>query len=323
MVAKLKSIRETYLYGTLNKSGYVDKLIKLAFAKGKVLKDEDLLYEVTTINKYYKYPLKKDVMDAYKEGLIKPIVFPKGIEEKIPNSVPFILAPINNTVGGYAFIDTYKSYNSKEDTYSIDPKKFYCILESTYMAKIIQAYYPAISRNNVFCTEAPSIVAHMFIRVLNRKYALNVDRRAYTKMLYLAAKFFLVNHLGLDENSDSVANYALKASEAESNMIVDQEDNLITSIHAFQNISTFINGIKSTSFNISQSLAELTLKDFIVDYVQMYHSSALFALEHLAYFMFVVDSVMLGGYLNNQAILEDIVGKSGAKLYTQLNNYSI
>ena len=97
----------------------------------------------------------------------------------------------------------------------------------------------------------------------------------------------------------------------------------MTNIHAFQNISTFINGIKSTSFNISQSLAELTLKDFIVDYVQMYHSSALFALEHLAYFMFVVDSVMLGAYLNNQAILEDIVGKSGAKLYTQLNNYSI
>lgn len=323
MVAKIKSIRETYLYGTLNNSGYVDKLIKTAFTKGKVLRDEDLLYEVTTINKYYKFPLKKDVMDFYKSGNIRPIVFPKGIEEKIPISIPFILAPINNKIGGYTFIDTYKTYNAKEDSYSIDPKKLYCMLESTYMASIIQEYYPAISRNNVFCTEAPSIFAHMFIRVLNRKYALNVDKRAYTKMLYLAAKFFLVNHLGLDEDSDTVTNYALKVSEAESSMLIDEVDNRMTATHSFQNISTFIRGINANALNISQSLSELVLKDFIVDYVQMYHSSALFALEHLSYFMFLVDSVILGAYLNNQAVLEDIVGKSGAKLYTQLNNYSI
>ena len=53
----------------------------------------------------------------------------------------------------------------------------------------------------------------------------------------------------------------------------------------------------------------------------MYQSSSIFALEHLSYFLFMVDSVILGAYLNNQAVLEDVVGKSGAKLYTVISAY--
>ncbi len=317
---KIKSIKDTFLYQSMDKGGYVTKLITSVISKGKVLPYEELLFEVTTINKYYKFTLKKSVMDAYKEGLLKPIVLPKGLVEKVPTSIPFILAPINGKIGAYVFIDNYKSYNEKDDLYSIDPKKFYCLMESAYIAIITQKNFQIIARNSTILTDAASIYAHMFIRVLNKKYALNVDKRAYTKVLYLAAKFFMVNQLNADPASDTVNNYALKVAEAESPFIVHELDAKFT-LDDYKDISSFISAIQKNAYLISQSLSELVIRDYITDFVSMYHSSAIFGLEQFAYFMFVVDSVVLGAYLNNQAILEDIVGKSGAKIYSFISTY--
>lgn len=324
MANSLKSVMDTFLFKSMDKKGnYLTKMITGAISKGRVLKYDELLYEVTTINKYYKYPLKKAVMDAFRDGILKPIVLPSGLIEKVPTSVPFMLAPVagmRGVIGAYVFIDNYKSYSEKDDMYNIDPKKFYCLMESAYMATIIYKSFPIISRSTVLATEASSIFAHMFIRVLNKKYALNVDKRAYTKVLYLAAKFFMVNQLSADPASETVNNYALKVSEAESPFIVNELDARFTA-DDFKDISAFISAIQKNSQFITQSLAELVLRDFITDFVAMYHSSAIFALEHFAYFMFMVDSVILGAYLNNQAILEDIVGKSGAKIYSFISTY--
>ena len=60
-----KSVRNTFLYESMNKSGYTDKIIKLAISKGVKLLPKDLNFEIATINKYYKFPLKKEVLDAF------------------------------------------------------------------------------------------------------------------------------------------------------------------------------------------------------------------------------------------------------------------
>lgn len=321
MANAIKSVRETFLYDSMNKSGYLDKMVKGAITKGKIIRPEDLIHEVSIINRYYKYPMKKSVLDAFNDGRLKPIVLPHGLIEKVPSSIPFILAANGSQLVAYVFIDNYVTKDKDMTSISIDPKKFYCLMESAYMAMVIQKSFPVIARSNYACTEAASIYAHMFIRVLNKKYALNVDRRAYAKVLYLAAKFFMVNCLGLDAASDSVNNYAIKVSDTDSPFMMNELDRAFGTNEAFKDLATFISLIRQNSYLITQSLAELSVKDFITDFVAMYHSSAIMGLEHFAYFMFNVDSVILGAYLNNQAILEDIVGKSGAKIYTLIANY--
>ena len=323
MATKAKSIRNTFLYVSMNNSGYLDKQITTCLKKGKILSADDLFYEMNTINKYYKFPLKKDILEAVKDGLLKMVVFPKGVEEKIPSSLPFLLTPVQNRIGAYVFIDNIKSYNEKENTYSADPKKLYCLLESAYLAIIFQKNQTVISRSSVACSEGGSIYANMFIRVLNKKYALNVDKRAYAKVLYLASKFFMVNHLGIEASSDTASNYAMKISGSNSPFLVNEIDSHFIEENAYTDLATFIKAIAKYSYLISQSLADLTVRDFITDFVTMYHSSAIFALEHFAYFMFVVDSTIMGAYMSNQAILEDIVDKAGAKLYTQIASYPV
>ena len=320
-VKPAKSVRNTYLYNSMNKGSYLDKCLQSVIAKGRKLKPDDLAYEVATINKYYKFSMKKAVMDAFENGILNPVVLPVGTKEKVPASVPFLLHGGSGTIGAFVFIDNYAQYNKSDDTYNIDPRKLYCLLESAYMAVLIQKNYLVLARSNVMANEGASIYAHMFIRVLNKKYALNIDRRAYSKVLYLAAKFFMINVLGMEPNSEAVSNYALKVSDADSPMVVREIDQRFVEQEAHKNLSDFVMFLKKNSYMISQSLAELTLRDYLVDYVNLYQSSSIFALEHLSYFMFMVDSVVLGAYMNNQTVLEDIIGKSGAKLYTQLAIY--
>ena len=316
-----KSIRDTFLYSSMNKGEYMDKSIRAIISKGKRLKPDDLQYEVSTINKYYKFPMKKGVLTAFEDGTIKALVLPQGTTEKVSASIPFLLYSNGGGVNAYVFIDNYTQYNKASDTYSIDPRKLYCLLESAYLAIIIQKNHLVLARSNVIASEGSLIYAHTFIRVLNRKYALNVDKRAYSKVLFLAAKFFMINLMGMEPDSEAVFNYAVKASDAESPIMLRELDQRFDEDKAYTNINTLIQFISKNSYLIAKGLAELTLRDYLVDFVNLYQSSATFALEHMSYFMFMVDSVLLGAYLNNQSVLEDIVGKSGAKLYTQLTPY--
>ena len=318
-VKPAKSVRNTYLYNSMNKGSYLDKCLKNVISKGTKLTVDDLAYEVATINKYYKFSMKKSVMDAFTNGVLKPIVLPAGTTEKVPASVPFLLYGNGGTIGAYVFIDNYVQRN--KDSYNIDPRKLYCLLESAYMAILIQKNHLVFARSNVIANEGASIYAHTFIRVLNKKYALNIDRRAYAKVLFLAAKFFMINILGMDPTSETVFNYALKAADIDSAIAVKEIDQRFTEENAHVSLSDFIMFLKKNAYMVSQSLAELTLRDYLVDYVNLYQSTSIFALEHFSYFMFMVDSVILGAYMNNQAVLEDIIGKSGAKLYTQLAIY--
>ena len=55
----------------------------------------------------------------------------------------------------------------------------------------------------------------------------------------------------------------------------------------------------------------------------MFGPASLLALESYQYFIYNINSVTTGAYINNQYILEDIVGQSGSKIYIDLaNNYS-
>lgn len=56
--------------------------------------------------------------------------------------------------------------------------------------------------------------------------------------------------------------------------------------------------------------------------MDLYDPAALLSLESFQYFIYNIISVTTGAYINNQYVLEDIVGQNGAKIYVDLaNNY--
>ena len=290
-VVKMKSIRETFIYSMLDKNGEFSTNIKTLLTKGVVPTSKQLEQAITTINAYYKYTLKTVVMDAYEKGIVRPMMFPKGItaQHKIPSCLPFILVPPKD--GGtvpdvVAVIDNYAQFDKDNGIVSIDKQKFYTFLEGAFIARGLNVVFPSIKTNNIMLKECANIWAHMFTRPLNKKYALNVNRTAHQAIMFLAAKFFILNLLRAPQ-SDAVDNYARYAAKYEA-QYTDVTLNRINkafapteSNNSFENIATFIEAIGKNGHMLTSGIGEITVRDYIKDFISMYSNAALFSLESL------------------------------------------
>lgn len=308
-----KSLENTFIYHHLNSSNAITNGVMKALMQGTVLKKENLEEAFMIINKNFKFPLKYQVMEEVERGDIVLIYSPNNV--RIPKAMPFFLTKNKNgKVVSVVIVDTYGKVNPENGNVNIDPKKLYCMMEGAHLSKTYYHHHDEISKRSVIITNGSSIYSNMFARVLNKKYALNVDKTKLHKVLFLASKFYLINMLGLPD-SDMTTNYALRNviagnpySLREVNELVQEED--------YKDLSAFIQAISKQEVGIG--LNGLTVRGYLEQYINMYDASALLALEYFPYFMYNIIAVTNGAYINNQYILEDIVEKHGPKMYQDL-----
>jgi hypothetical protein len=156
----------------------------------------------------------------------------------------------------------------------------------------------------------------MFTRVLNKKYALNVDKSKMHKVLFLASKFYMINVLGLADN-EMTFNYAIKNCVNGNPYTIKEVNNLVKT-EDYKDLSTFILALAKQETGLG--MVDLTVRNYLEAFINMYDSSALLSLEAFPYFLYNVLSVTNGAYINNQYVLEDIVDHNGAKIYADLMN---
>ena len=249
------------------------------------------------------------------------MIYPKGItaNNKVPTSIPFILLKTaTGTVKAVAVIDNWATI-TENNKVVIDPNKLYTFIEGAYIARALEMQFNNIRHAAILHTDATSIYAQMFTRVLNRDFALNVDKDAYNKVLFLAAKFFLMNLLQL-KNNDSVFNYATKAAGVTSAIALKRLDDAFDD-DCYKDISTFITAIKNKAYMINNGLTKLDVRTYMERYIRMYKNSSLFSLEHLSYFLFNIFACLNGAHINDSYAWEAAMGKkSGDKLYGFISN---
>lgn len=305
------TIKDSYIFSILNKNGMIENTVKDFINKGTIVHPDKIEHELSYINKTFKYPAKNAVIETYKNGDIVPMVLPKGMNGKMPTCVPFILNKPNNEKGCKAlvFIDNYAQQTVDGDI-TIDPKKLYCLLESAYFA------VNGIPANIKMITIGSNIFAHIFTRVLNKKFSLNTDKNAFNKVIFLASKFFMIKHLNFKDD-EMVFNYALKnCNSATAILMKEINDNFED--ECFYSIDKFVQSLASYSHLFVSGFNKITVRDYVNSFHEMYGYSTVLALENLNYFIFVISSVVLGAYMNNQVVLEDIIDTSGAKFYLEL-----
>jgi hypothetical protein len=189
-------------------------------------------------------------------------------------------------------------------------------MEAAYLSRLCYYYSKQISNRNVIITNGSAIYSNMFTRVLNKKYALNVDKSKMHKVLFLSSKFYMINLLGLLDN-EMTFNYALRNC-VNGNPYSLKEVNDSISTDDYKDLSTFIKAITKPEVHLGMN--DLTVRNYLEAFIHMYDASALLALESFPYFLYNVLSVTNGAYINNQYVLEDIVDTNGAKMYADLIN---
>lgn len=308
----ISSLQTTFIYNHLNKSNGLTVNIANLFKEGKVITRKQLEEPLMIITKNFKFPLKFKVLDAIDNGTIEMRYNVKG---KLPTALPFILvSDAEKGAISVVSIDIYGSYDEETDSVRIDPKKLYCMLEAAYLARVIHLNQNQLVHRSVILSGGSEIYSAMFTKVLNKKYSLNIDKSKMHKVLFLASKFYLINILGLAD-SDMVFNYAIKNCP-NGNIYSLEEVNELVDASAFTNLETFINVLKSPALNLG--FKDLTVRGYLEAYINMYDASNLLSLECFPYFIYNIISVTNGGYINNQYVLESIVGNTGGKIYNDL-----
>ena len=308
----LKSLEATFIYNHLNKSNGLTNNISEILQHGRVITKSELEEQLMVINKNFKFPFKYKVLSAFENGEIKVIYSEKA---KIPTCLPFFLTKSNgNKIISVVVANIYGTYDNNSNTLKIDPKKLYCMMESAYLAKICYINSKQLSTRALLLSGGSNIYSAMFTRVLNKKYALNVDKTKMSKVLFLSSKFFLINIMGLGD-TDTVFNYAVKNCP-NANLITLRDINDMLTIEDYASIDTFIKAL--TKPELGLNLKDLTVRNYLEAFINMYEASCLLSLESFYYFLYNILSVTNGAYINNQYVLEDIVGNTGVKIYNDL-----
>lgn len=306
---KLKSLQDTFIYKHLNNNNIVTNSIMNALNNGKELTKENLEEAFMVINKNFKFPLKYPVLEAFEKREII-LMYVEG--RPLPTSMPFFLTKMGNDVVAVVSVNTYGVLNKETKQINIDPKKLYCMMEGAYLARKMTISQKGITSRAASLSS--EIYAHMFVRILNKKYSLNTDRTKMNKVIFVVSKFFLINILGM-ENNQMVSNYALKNCINVNQLSIKELDDRLDS-SVFESLPNLIKFLEENGFS------GLTVRGFMEQWIYMYDPAALLSLESFQYFIYNIISVTTGAYINNQYVLEDIVGQNGAKIYVDLaNNY--
>lgn len=310
-----KTLQDTFIYRNLNQSGALGNNVGKLLQHGERLNKTNLEEAFMIINKNFKFPLKYKIMDEVENGGLILMHSPENV--KIPTAMPFFLTKdAHDRVVAIIDVDIYGTMNKENKNVNIDAKKLYCMMEAAYLAKVCFAYDKQICNRNIIITNGSAIYSNMITRVLNKKYALNVDKSKMHKVLFLASKFYMVNVLGLADN-EMTFNYAIKNCVNGNPYTLKEVNELLTEAD-YKDFSTFIQALTKPELNLG--MGDLTVRGYIEQYINMYDASALLALESFPYFLYNVISVTNGAYINNQYILEDIVDTNGVKIYTDLVN---
>lgn len=299
-----KAISSTYVFKQFQ--GNIVNVIQDTITKSDILSEEELQEQIVMINKYIKSGLKLKVMKEFEENKIR-LLYAKDGTQKM-TSLPFIMTVANSDISANVIVSTFGS-RRKDGVVNIEYRKLYTLMESSYIAKQVLVNFNRYKNNSALINSCV-MYANMFVKPLNRKFNIHLDRNKENTALFLAAKFYLKNVMEMN-NEEIIFNTAMNACKAPNPLLLQEADSIIPD-EAYKDLGTFINALKEDKLRIG--LSNLTGRGYLESFISQYGGATIFALEMLPYWLFVVNaSISSMGLVNNYA-LEDITERDGAKL---------
>lgn len=302
-----KTMQDTYVFNQLKNtlSVSIQETLKL----GKVLSQAELEEQFVMIKKYINSAIKPKIMSELNNGTIRLIYAPDDVQRV--TSVPFVMSIVDGRLCANVFVSSFG--NMRQDgTVSVDYRKLYTLMESAYLAKNFLSKYDRY-RNDGNLIQGCVVYSNMFVKPINKRFNLHTDRNRENTMLFLAAKFYLKNVLGIS-NEDIIFNNAMRACKG-GNPILLKEIDMMVPDEAYKNLGTFLEALKSDKLHLG--LSALTARGYLELYISLYGGATVFALELLPYFLFVGNAAINSMGLVNNYSLEDIMEKGMPRIISR------
>lgn len=297
------SLVSSVLYKSFNNNAEMSSIIINAMKNSIVINENYIQEQLMQIKRVRISPLSDDVLSAFNNG---DIVLLYSIKTNMPQALPFFVTKTQNRIKTFIFMNHYgtiskSSLNSDEKYLSISMKDLYVLMEGAYIAYRYAVNPTKVTRTLGLMKVSCSIYTNMLIRILNKEYSLSMDQELYAKVVFCIGKFFLKN-VWMSNNEELNFSYAYNnvgngLTRAEMLTLSDEMES--------RNI-TLISELIEYMKEFSPRLASLNFRYFVQCYINTFKGPATFGLECLPYFLFTIESSMIGSFIIGQPIISDI-----------------
>jgi hypothetical protein len=310
----VKGLTNTYLFKKLSPlKNFSDTVKKLNYDE-ITINPETLEDNIKIINRRFNFGLKNDVIKDFQEGNIKAIFPPLN---NLPQIVPVFLKSDKNTQRGFAAIVNFRLYGTKDrnDNYNIENKVLYALLEDAYINYRMYESWNTFYMNQGIVKFSVPVYVKLMNKVLDKLYGLNFNPLKSDEINYVLGKFFLINVLQKPDN-DETNNIAYNNifNDTTKQMIVNCDADF--SNDAYLSLDTFFENL-ARNFD---TLSNLNLRIFLQNWMTMYGSPSVLAIEYYPSLLeMVFSSCIFGARINKDTLIDSVVGKDTLKLHSEIS----
>ena len=314
----MKSLTETFLFKYMNGVSEDGRTLNLRSRMAQYSSPLDdlprnlLEDELRTIQKRFSFPTKNKVMGDLASERIVPILNKDRVN--IPTSVPAYLVRRNNKPAVVVNFTPYVRKNADETELYGDTRQMFALMQTGSILLGCFERWNSISNDQEIAKTGCLVFSKLVSKVIDKLYATNIDPFKADKVRYLAAKYFLLNLLE-KADTDNVRHIASTVCKTMTNNAIMNFDQSLPE-HGFDDLGTFVELIAT----YVEGCSSLEFRTFTRVWMQMYQPSTVFALEYLPYFFHMIFSVSVGAHLNNEVVIDSLLGKDIDKLYNAVSN---
>ena len=306
------TMEDSLVYKTFNQAnGVVDKIVK--YLSSGVPLDKSYIEDQYAIIRRGAgiSPLSQKVLEAFNNGDIEVIW---NNTEKVGVAMPFIVRrKSDGKVVSTIFINAFATI--KDDSILVIPaKQLYGLMEGAYIALKLQTDPVKVMKNAELMMTTASVYTEMMARILNKEYALTLDKVLYDKVCYCIKRFYL-ECVWEYPNTGLVSNYASSDLKYIQQFDLDALDATYSNME-IKTIANLLEFVKS----LSPRMSDLNLRYYIERFIKTYHGASILSIDYLPYVFFVITNVVMSTFLVSQTALNDIIKntKNINRFYSEL-----
>lgn len=305
------SMSDSFIYSIFNRSNEMQTTLLKAMQNGVKLDKRYIEEQLIQLQRSRISALIPIVLAAFEEGKIN-LLFVKNM--KLTKAIPFILHKTPTGIQVTIFISSFATLDETTMALIIPAKTLYTLMESAYIALYMQEHPMRLQRNSVIIRTLNAVYTEMWMRVLNRDFALTLDKVVNDKVAYAISKFFLTRVAEL-ENKTVCENYAASIcpnlSQSELLLLNDQYDHF-----SIVTVEDLIGFLKSEV----PRMGNLTIRYFVERFLNSYGQSSILAVDYFPYMFLIMVNTILGTFIVNQPSISDIVKNTqgSSKFYSEL-----
>lgn len=301
------SLVDSVIYKSLNGNAELMKIILAAINDSIVIDSSYIQEQLLQIRRTKISPLADDVLKAYEDG---NIVLMYSKNKRVPQALPFFTTKSKGEIKVFIFVNNYgtisKSDLNSEDKYlNITMKDLYVLMEGAY-ASYRYAMYPAkVTKSLGLMRVCCSTYVAMVMRILNKEYAVGMDKELYQKVAFVIGTFFLKS-IWMSTNDDVNFTYACNSCKVGSESVDRASLIAVAQEYATRGINSIDELIEYLK-TLSPRFNGLNFRYFLQCYINTYKAGSMFGMECLPYFLYTIQATMIGSFLVNQPIISDII----------------